>query len=103
MRFLVTILMSLISVNIGTGQVREVDASTDLVRALERVSEQFGVRIGLEYRMLASARPLRFPTEVKTARAAIARIVQQIPEYRWAYRNGVAHVYDPAPATSATG
>lgn len=71
----------------------------DFEIALERVSENFGVRVGLEYRVSpATTQTVRFPSHAGTAGAALTNIVGQVAGYRWRFEGDVAHVYEPRTA-----
>jgi TonB family protein len=68
----------------------------DFEMALERLSENFGVRVGLEYRVSpVTSQAVRFPSHAATARAALTSIVGQVAGYRWRFEGDVAHVYEP--------
>lgn len=71
-----------------------------LETALERVSENYGVRIGLEYRLSpATSAEIRFPSHAPTGDAAVRQILKQAPGYRVRLEDGVLHVFDPGLAT----
>ena len=77
------------------GQLPDHDPAMGLETALERVSENFGVRVGLEYRVsAATTRAVRFPSRAATAGAALTSIVRQVAGYRWRFERSVAHVYE---------
>ena len=76
------------------GQVPDCVSAMDLETALESVCQYFGTRVGLEHR-ITTTRTIRFPSQAKTGLAAVASIVRQAAGYRWRFKDGVAHVYDP--------
>lgn len=80
-------------------QLPDHSPAMDFEMALESVSENFGVRVGLEYRVSpATSRMVRFPSHAATARAALTNIVRQVAGYQWRFEGGVAHVYEPSTA-----
>lgn len=81
--------------SIAFSQASNRRSAPDLVAALESVSEQFDVPLGLEYRVSSTTtRVVRVPFEAKTISEALTKVVRQVRGYQWQIKGGVAHVFE---------